>query len=273
MSNYMETTNLIFAEAASKRHAQIYRAAAALFCERGFDATSMSEIAEAVGVTKAALYHFIPGGKQDLLYAIMSFGMDQLERHVVTPARAIPDAETRLRAIIRNHVGIITNGASTKGAGKSAGRGNPVTIAVDETGGLSKTQRRKLDQRKRAYVELIRDTLRQLQQEEKLRALDATVAAFSLLGTMLWVARWYEPQGRLNAAQIAEEILNLALGGLLQRAEPNLISTTNNHHQGDSHYEIPAPDQNYLHHSRAAARARHARAYAPSVPASRRANR
>ena len=218
----METSNLIFAEAASARHAQIYRAAAALFCERGFDATAMSDIADAVGVTKAALYHFIPGGKQDLLFAIMSFGLDQLERHVVRPARAIPDAETRLRAIIRNHVGIITGGAN--------GRGNPVTIAVDETGGLSKTQRRKIDRRKRAYVDLIRDTLRQLQQEDKLRALDETVAAFSLLGTMLWVARWYAPQGRLNAEQIAAEILNLALGGLLQCAPARKPTRTEMNH-------------------------------------------
>ena len=213
----MEASNLTFSETESERLAQIYRAAAALFCEQGFDATTMSQISEAVGVTKAALYYFVPGGKQDLLYAIMSFGMDQLERHVITPARAMPDAEARLHAIIRNHVRIITAGASTK---KEA-RGNPVTIAVDETGGLSPTQRRQIDERKRAYVELIRDTLRQLQHEDKLRALDATVDAFSLLGTMLWVARWYDTQGRLNAEQIAEEILKLALGGLLQHAQAN----------------------------------------------------
>ena len=214
-ASFMDTANLTFAEIESGRLAQIYRAAAALFCERGFDATAMSDIAKAVGVTKAAIYHFIPGGKQDLLYAIMSFGLDQLERHVITPARAMPDAEVRLHAIIRNHVRIITAGASIKSDGKSAGRGNPVTIAVDETGGLSPTQRRQIDERKRAYVDLIRDTLRQLQRDGKLRALDATVAAFSLLGTMLWVARWYDTQGRLNAEQIAEEILKLALGGLL----------------------------------------------------------
>ena len=224
----METLNLTYAEAESARHAQIYRAAAALFCEQGFDGTAMSEIAAIVGVTKAALYHFIPGGKQDLLYAIMSFGMDQLERHVSTPARAIPDAETRLRAIIRNHIGIITGGATKK----SAGRGNPVTIVVEETGGLSKIQRRKIDQRKRAYVELIRDTLRQLQRENKLRALDETVAAFSLLGTMLWVARWYAPRGRLNAAQIAEEILNLALGGLLRVPQPYAADAAIHHVNG-----------------------------------------
>jgi AcrR family transcriptional regulator len=214
--------NQSFANAASERHAQIYRAAAALFCERGYDATTMSDIAQTVGITKAALYYFVPGGKQDLLYDVMSFGLDRLEAQVVTPARAIADAETRLHTIIRNHVRIITEGATTNAGG---GGGNPVTIVVDETGGLSKQQRRKIDERKRAYVELLRDTLRQLQTEQKLRALDATVAAFSLLGTVLWVARWYAPNGRLNAEQVAEEILQLALGGLL-RASPNNAMNT-----------------------------------------------
>ena len=221
----METSNLTFAETESERLTQIYRAAASLFCERGFDATAMNDIAKAVGVTKAALYYFVPGGKQDLLFAIMNFGLDQLERHVIRPARTMTDAETRLHGIIRNHVQLITNGASA--------RGNPVTIAVDETGGLSPAQRRKIDERKRAYVELIRDTLRQLRGEGKLRPLDETVAAFSLLGTMLWVARWYDAQGRLKAEQITEEILKLALGGLLcqsdsmpaKRAKQTILST------------------------------------------------
>ncbi|NOT58612.1 MAG: TetR/AcrR family transcriptional regulator [Acidobacteria bacterium] len=225
----MEAANLDFAEIESERLAQIYRAAAALFCERGFDATSMQDIAAAVGVTKAALYYFVPGGKQELLFAIMNFGLDQLERHVIKPARAIPDAEARLHTIIRNHVRLITNGASTK----NGARGNPVTIVVDEIGGLDAAQRRQIDRRKRDYVELLRDTLRQLQHEDKLRALDATVAAFSLLGTMLWVARWYDTQGRLNAEQITEEMVKLALGGLLQKSEaaakkrtkPSAVST------------------------------------------------
>ena len=211
--------------AESARHAQIYRAAAALFCERGFDATTMGEIAAAVGVTKAALYYFVPGGKQELLYAVMSFGLDRLEEHVLRPTRAVADAEVRLRTIIRNHVRIITEGATANGS-------NPVTIVVEETGGLNETQRRHIDRRKRAYVDLIRDTLRQLRAEEKLRALDTTVAAFSLLGTMLWVARWYAPQGRLNAEQITTEILNLVLGGLLHAPSHDTASAVTPHANG-----------------------------------------
>ena len=59
-----------------ERLRQIYRAAAWLFCEKGYEATSMSDIAERVGITKAGVYHFIQGTKQELLFAIISYGLD-----------------------------------------------------------------------------------------------------------------------------------------------------------------------------------------------------
>lgn len=189
------------------RLSDIYRAAAELICEKGYDATSMNDIAEAVGITKAGVYHHIPG-KKDLLYRIMTFGLDSLEEEVIIPARAVADAEQRLRTIITKHVHLITSRSTSHGY-------NPVTIVVEEVAGLTPAHRRKIDQRKRVYVDLIRDTLKQLQEDGKLRDLDVTAAAFSLLGMMLWVSRWYNPEGRLNPDQVTDEILKIAFGGLL----------------------------------------------------------
>jgi AcrR family transcriptional regulator len=76
----------------TNRLGEIYRAAAVLICEKGYDATSMNDIAEAVGITKAGVYHHIKG-KKDLLFRIMNFGMDELDEYVIIPARAQPDAE------------------------------------------------------------------------------------------------------------------------------------------------------------------------------------
>ena len=190
------------------RLGEIYRAAAQIICEKGYDATSMKDIADAVGITKPGLYHHI-SGKKDLLFRIMNFGMDSLEDQVIHPARAITDAEERLRAIIRSHVQLITSRSTPQG-------NNPVTIVVEEVGGLTAAHRRKIDQRKRAYVDLIRETLRELAAEGKLREVDLTAAAFSLLGMILWLSRWYNPEGRLTPEQVAEEVMTIALGGLLK---------------------------------------------------------
>jgi AcrR family transcriptional regulator len=186
---------------------EIYRAAAKIICEKGYDATSMNDIAEAVGLTKAGLYHHI-SGKRDLLFRIMNFGLDSLEEQVIFPARAVLDAEQRLRSIITRHVHLITSRSTHEG-------NNPVTIILDEVAGLTSGQRRKINQRKREYVDLIRDTLRELQAGGRLRDLDVTAATFSLLGMILWLSRWYNPDGRLGPDEIAREVTNTALGGLL----------------------------------------------------------
>lgn len=190
------------------RLAEIYRAAAQIICDKGFDATSMNDIAEAVGLTKAGLYHHI-SGKRDLLFRIMDFGLDSLEELVITPARCFEDAEQRLRAIINNHVRLITSRSTPRG-------NNPVTIVLDEVAGLTPSQRRKINERKRVYVDLIRDTLTDLRVEGKLADVDVTAAAFSLLGMILWLSRWYNPEGRLTPDQVTEEVTKTALGGLLQ---------------------------------------------------------
>jgi AcrR family transcriptional regulator len=189
------------------RLAEIYRAAAQIICEKGYDATSMNDIAEAVGLTKAGLYHHI-SGKSDLLFRIMNFGMDSLEEQVIIPARGIADAELRLRAIINNHVHLITSRSTPQG-------NNPVTIVVEEVGGLTPVDRRKIDDRKRMYVNLIRDTLSELKTEGKLGEVDVTAGAFSLLGMILWLSRWYNPAGRLTPGQISDEVAKIAFRGLL----------------------------------------------------------
>jgi AcrR family transcriptional regulator len=196
-------------ETSRKRLNQIYVAAAQLFCDKGFDATSMSDIAAAVGLTKAGVYHFIKGGKKDLLFAVMNYGMDRLDAQVIAPAQGIADAEQRLRAIISSHAQLITGGSGPDGH-------NPVTIVVDEVAGLTPLQIRKINQRKRFYVDVIRATLQTLKEEDKLKEVDVTVAAFSLLGMLLWLSRWFRPDGRLTREQVADEISKIALGGLLR---------------------------------------------------------
>src|SRR5262245_12752245 len=207
MKTQKKTTKAI--ETSKKRQNEIYRAAARLFYDQGFDGTSMSDIADMVGMTKAGIYHFVPGGKKDLLFAVMNFGMDRLDEHVITPARAIADAEQRLRSIITNHAELIASSSGPDGH-------SPVTILVDEVAGLTPAQHLKISNRKRAYLSLVRGTLRTLKEEGKLKDVDITVAAFSLLGMILWLSRWFRPDGRLSGEKVAREICKIALGGLLR---------------------------------------------------------
>ena len=190
----------------SARLREIYMQASRLFVERGYDATSMSDLAEAVKITKAGLYHFVKG-KEDLLFTIMSFGMDELEAEVVHPAQVIADPGERLEFMVRAHLNNIGRGIT--------GSGNPVTLVVDEPWGLSGEKRHAIDLRKRVYFELIRTTLTQLQSDGRARAdMDITVASHSIIGMILWTARWRRPTGRLTMDAIGREIVGLVLHGI-----------------------------------------------------------
>jgi AcrR family transcriptional regulator len=194
------------------RRAEIYNAAAKIISEKGFDAMTMNDIAQAVGMTKAGIYHYIEG-KQNMLFAIMNYGMDKLDNGVIAPASQIEDAEKRLIAIIDYHAKLITQGS------------NAITVLVDEVAGLSAIQRKKIIQRKRVYFDFIRDTLDTLKEENKLKDVDTTVAAFSILGMLLWISRWYHADGKLTSDQVANEVLKVAIGGMLQTPKRALRKT------------------------------------------------
>ena len=185
-----------------EKTAKIYRAAARIFHEKGYHATSINEIADAVHLTKAGLYYYIRG-KQDLLVGIMNYAMDLLEQQVIEPAIAYEDALDRLRSVVSAHARFIVD------------EQRELNILVNELEGLSDENRSAIKSRQRDYIDFIRRTLDELRQQGKLAAVDSTVGAFGLLGMILWVSRWYRPDGRLSADQVVEEITNMALAAIL----------------------------------------------------------
>lgn len=187
----------------NERLAEIYRTAAQIILRKGYDATSVNDIANALGMTKAGLYHYI-NGKKELLFDIMNFGLWELDEEVATPARAVADPAARLRFIVDAHARLVTRG---QGA---------ITILVDEVTALTPVQQRKITQSKRKYFDFLRDTLNELKAAGKMQDVDTTAAAFSLLGMINWLSRWFQQGGALSEEQAAEQIVRIALHGLLR---------------------------------------------------------
>jgi AcrR family transcriptional regulator len=184
------------------RRARMCRTAAQLFRDRGYDATSVSDVARALGMTKAGLYHHFES-KEALLFEIMMYGLERVRDEVIVPVREMRDPEERLRQLIVRHARI-----TTRGQGAIAHLG-------DEIRALPPAARKQIEQRMRVYVDLIRDTLIELKAAGRLRDIDPTVATFSLLGIILWLPRWFRQGGRLDQETVANEIASFALGGLL----------------------------------------------------------
>ncbi|MXX74057.1 MAG: TetR/AcrR family transcriptional regulator [Holophagales bacterium] len=188
------------------RRAEIYRSAARIFHRKGYHATSINDIAAAVGLTKAGLYYYIKG-KQDLLFAIMGFAMDQLDEQVIEPARRVQDPQARLETIVARHARLITQDSSA------------LTILVNELEGLLPDDRADIIGRQRDYVDFIADTLAALRDEGKVVDLDPTVGAFSLVGMILWISRWYRTDGRLDGDEVVAAVTRMAISAVLSRGD------------------------------------------------------
>lgn len=163
----------------------------------------MSDIARALRMTKAGLYHYFPS-KEALLFEIMSFGMERMEDEVMRPARSVSDPESRLRQMLIQHARIITR---AEGA---------VAQLFHEQRALPSVMRRIVNDQERRYFHLVRDTLKALKAEGRLRDVEPSIAALSLIGMIQWLPRWFRVDGRLTVDQAARELSDLALAAVLK---------------------------------------------------------
>jgi AcrR family transcriptional regulator len=188
--------------AEANRRTEIVNAAALIIHRRGYDATSMNEIAEAVNLTKAGLYYYTRG-KQDLLYMIIKWAMDLVETDILTPCREIKDPVERIRAIVKNHLKVMMVD------------GGAVTILTVEVDKLPTEKHSEINQRHRIYLDLVRNTLAELKDLGRLRTTDPMIAALNMFATFYGVPRWYHQEGHLDQDGVSEEINNYVLGALL----------------------------------------------------------
>ncbi|HXV59622.1 MAG TPA: TetR/AcrR family transcriptional regulator [Vicinamibacteria bacterium] len=189
----------------NQRRAQILEKAAHLFCVKGYDSTSMSDIADEVGITKAGLYYFVES-KEHLLYLITDYGLDLLDETVIQPLEVVAEPRQHLQQLIRLHVHMVLN------------RPREVTIILHERTALTGVYREKILQRKKDYINYVRHLLKQLQASGDARAdVDPTAATFFLLGALNWVYQWYKVDGPLSEEQLATELISLFTKGFLTR--------------------------------------------------------
>lgn len=189
------------------RAVDIYRKAAAIIYEKGFNATSMGDIAEAVDLTKGGLYYYIKG-KKALLFAIMNFAIDQLEQEILADVREEPDPERRLALLVAGHVRVVIQDPSA------------MSILVYEEENLTTEHAAKILERKEEYDTMLRDSIREvLANTGNPGGLDPQVVTYSLLGMIHWVVRWYKPSG-LDRQQVVHQITHLVLHGILSPFAP-----------------------------------------------------
>ena len=191
---------------------EILRTAARLFQQRGYDATSMNDVAAALKLSKGGLYHHFQS-KDEILFEIMNHAMEITQERVLAPVRSIADPEERLRALIRLHMEVVLSP-----------RDREITVMLHENHPLPPALRKRINQRKKEYVHFVESLIAEFQkntqkENQRTRPAKATVspraAAFALLGMINWIYQWYKPEGELQANSLIPQFTELLFGGIL----------------------------------------------------------
>ncbi len=176
------------------RRREILETAARLICAKGYSGTSLRDIANACGLTKAGLYHHCRS-KEHLLLEIMNYGMDMFEERVLYKVMPIEDPVERLRTCMRENVLLVTEG-----------RNKEVTIILHEHDTLTGDARSHIDARKKRYVRFLESSFTEAIRDRRIRPVNPKVAAFSFLGQVLWIYKWYREDGEISAQELAAEM-------------------------------------------------------------------
>jgi AcrR family transcriptional regulator len=182
-----------------RRRTEILRAALRAFRERGYHQTTLENIADRLDVRKSALYHYFPD-KESILYECHRESLGELGR-IVSEARDLPTPRERLRHVIREHVRVMTDTLE----------GSPLAFEVTA---LSPARQDEVIAARDRYEREVRRLVEQGIREKDFRRVDAKVAAFAMLGAINWIARWYRPEGTLQADSLGAQFADHMLDGL-----------------------------------------------------------
>lgn len=176
---------------------EILQRASLLFYERGYGATSIRDIADAVGISSSTMYHHF-ANKQDVLYAIVSRFMSDFVDATVPVLRdeALSPAE-RIRRVIRLHIEISDERRPELLIG------NPIRYALDLT------QREHAIALQTAYHDAVRDTIAAGCRAGDFQVTDVSITTMAVLDMLNGIREWFAPTGRLNRAELIERYTGL----------------------------------------------------------------
>jgi AcrR family transcriptional regulator len=174
--------------------------AVAVFNERGFEATSMEDVAARLGVTKSAIYHHVPS-KVELLRLALDRALDALFAVTEEPEATSGPAIDRLEHVVRGSVRVLAAEL-------------PFVTLLLRVRGNSDVERRALE-RRREFDRVVTGLVRAAEREGDVRTdVEASVISRLLFGTVNSLTEWYRPDGGLTPDDLADALLAVAFQGL-----------------------------------------------------------
>ena len=192
-----------------RRLSQVLAYGTQVFYEKGYAGASMRDLSRASGMSLAGLYYYFES-KEKLLYLIQRHTFSTIMAMLREKLEAEDDPERRLRIFIRNHLEYFL--ANLKA----------MKVLSHEDEALKGPLGAEISAMKREYYRLCRGLVDEFRRAHGLNGdrISARLAVLSLFGMMNWIYTWHDPRRDASAADLAEQMSEIFLRGLIGVNQP-----------------------------------------------------
>ena len=187
------------------RRLEILRAAGREFRVRGFAETGMRDIATVASLSPANLYNYFHG-KHDILFFCQDNSLDRMIAALDKARCMRANAAIKLRVVITSHLRCVLDEVEGSAA-------HLLTIA------LPPRQQRYLVTKRDKYEGGVRNLIVAGARSGEFAPCDPALAVRAILGSLNWSIQWFNPEGPLTAAEIAERFADYLIRGLLAKPD------------------------------------------------------
>lgn len=185
-----------------KRNA-LLREAGRAFGIAGYHRTSLDDVARTLGVTKAALYHYVRN-KQEILFECHMLSLDLGEQALRDVRASGRSGLEKVVQLARQYIEQMTGEFGT-------------CAMLTELDALEPDNRATVMRRRDAFDASVRELLREGIADGSIRAVDPKLSVFFFMGAVNWITRWFRPEGALSGAEIARDFADLIEGAIRAR--------------------------------------------------------
>jgi len=190
----------------SVRRQKIIDTAVELFHRKGYRATSLDDLAQELGISKAALYNYVES-KEELLFIIYTQALSSIFEETYRIAGMGLPAVEKLRMIVRNHLlNIIIKNVSL------------FFVFFTEENQLPEKYYRMVKEKKKEYDRIVQGIIREGIAQGAIEDVDPRLLGYAIVGMCNWLYKWFHPKVPYSPEEIADQFVRLLEKGYL-RAE------------------------------------------------------
>jgi AcrR family transcriptional regulator len=186
-----------------QRDAELLTTATSLFNSKGYEGTSVEDIASALGILKGSLYYYI-SSKEDLLFRIVSEVHDEVQG-ILEESMGMVDLTPLERVSVYVRSQAVYNVRNT----------TRIAVYYREIGRLNDERRDEIRSQRRNHHKVVSDLLAEAQADGEIGPdVDVNLASHCMFATVNWIYTWWRADRKLTEEKVAESCVAFVLSGI-----------------------------------------------------------